>query len=380
MNERTLRESIALRTVYEQRACPPDDLLLQASSEEMAAHVGYCRYCQERLEMNEGEYSAWTHLAEKLVSSFATVQQKGAPSPGEIWSTDSATLGGWGSYDRYYTAPPVLILQLQDRDRTVRVAQVCGEELLKGEDGTDVWLGDDIGFAESWNVYSVHRDHLKARLTEGAPDLASKVLDVARSKVQGVLRPLVAQFRELEVEVGASVAIKALKLVMAEVETVNGWLATLVGGVDQVRERASKAVGGWRLPERVSSVLDLLSGAQPQLVPGLAAARPQEETKLINLVSAREDGLLVGTATAAITAARDTEEGSFFIRCRLDQKQGVTFHLVARLELGDLVREVPPVTIKAGAKAFTLTFPEVPVEVCKTETVMYNVKMILVRT
>lgn len=393
MDDRNFKALTGLRAIYEQRACPPDEVLFaRERSREKEAHLGYCRYCNERLEMTTEDHRAWQELGDRLKPLIVENGQNPSPAPGQIWSLDRERLGGWGPYDRYYNPPLVLVLQLQDNGRTVRVAQVCAEEDLKGDDGADVWLDEGIGFAESWNVYSVHRDDLKACRGEVDRSLAKQVLE--QSRKLSLLKEVSVdfqRFRELEVQVGAFVAMRAMPQVVEEVESVEEWetatetvseiqLHKIFGPVNKLIERAVKSVNGWDLLENAQSVFDFLAGAQPKFMPGYAAVQPQEHTKPINIVSPHEDGLFVGTVTATITAARKNDDGNFFIRCSLNQKQGVTCHLFACLELEDLVREVPPIPITAGTKAFAITFPEVPAWACNAETAKNNVKMILVRT
>ncbi|WP_318557249.1 hypothetical protein [Geobacter anodireducens] len=395
MDDRNFEAANALRAVYEQRACPPDDVLFAVErSEELMAHLGYCRYCNERLEMTAADQGAWEELSRQLKQQLSEKRPEFAPAPGQVWSLDRKRLGGWGPYDRYYNTPLVLVLKLQDDGQTLRVAQVCAEEGLKGDDGADVWLDDSIGFAESWNVFSVHRDDLMTCLAEVGQSVARDVLMQARNlphESESAPAPVIREFREFEIQVGAFMAMQAMPQVMAEVELVEELekveeaacelqLRKIFGTVDQLKKRAFEKAKEWKLPEVAGSILDFLAGAEPRSVLGLAAVQPQEKTKLINLVSPDDDGVFVGTVTAIISAARKNAEGSFFIRCSLDQKQGETCHLFACLEVEDLAREVSSFTIKAGTRAFTLTFPGVPASACNAETVKNNVKMILVRT
>lgn len=222
MDDSNFKALTGLRAIYEQRACPPDEVLFaRERSMEMEAHLGYCRYCNERLEMTTEGHRAWQELGDRLKPLIVGNGQSHSPAPGQIWSLDRERLGGWGPYDRYYNPPLVLVLQLQDNGRIVRVAQVCAEEDLKGDDGADVWLDEGIGFAESWNVYSVHRDDLKVCRGEVDRSLAKQVLKQSSKHLSlKDVNANVQQFRELEVQVGAFVAMRAMPQVMAAVEVL----------------------------------------------------------------------------------------------------------------------------------------------------------------
>ncbi|AJY69786.1 hypothetical protein RW64_09360 [Geobacter sulfurreducens] len=221
MDDRNFKAANTLRAVYEQRACPPDDVLFAVErSEELMAHLGYCRYCNERLEMTADDRSAWEELSRRLKQQLSENRPELAPAPGQVWSLDRKRLGGWGPYDRYYNPPLVLVLQLQDNGQTIRVAQICAEEDLKGDDGADVWLDDSIGFAESWNVYSVHRGDLNVCRGEVDETPVFQVLAQPHSpSPANDIHPLIRSFRELEVQVGAFVAMRAMPQVMAAVES-----------------------------------------------------------------------------------------------------------------------------------------------------------------
>jgi hypothetical protein len=167
-----------------------------------------------------------------MVPVLETQNNPTTPAVGQIWSLDSSRLGGWGPYERYYTPPIVLLLQFQDNGTTARVAQICSEVSLQGDDNADIWLCDSIGFAESWNVFSVHRDDLMACRGEVDKSIAGQVLEQSNSiKQESALSPAIRQFRELEVQVGAFMAMQAMQQVMAEVERVTVEERELIPGL-----------------------------------------------------------------------------------------------------------------------------------------------------
>lgn len=216
MNEKMMIEKIALRALYELRFCPPDEVLFSASpEEELKAHLGYCQYCQERLAMNASERKAWEQLASRMKpASQQQVSRK--PQPGQVWSLSRGRLSAWGPYDRYYSPPLVLLLSAVKEDKLFRVVQICSE--LELQDEGDVRLSEAIGFAESWNIYTVHLNDLSTCCAEVDTDYVHQIQSASCKPLLESDRPIVRQFRELEVQVGAFMAMQALPQVMAEVE------------------------------------------------------------------------------------------------------------------------------------------------------------------
>lgn len=263
MEDKSFAASIALQSVYQQRACPPDELLFaEKHSAELELHLGYCRHCQQRLQLTKEDRSAWQELGSRLLAERSINKSPGEPAPGQIWSLNRGQLGGWGPYDRYYTAPLVLVLQLQDSGRTVRVAQVCSEEMLQGDDGADVWLGGNIGFAESWNVFSVHRENLRVCREKVGKTLAAEVLaksHILPNKVQ--LTPIIRQFRELEIQVGAFMAMQALPRVMEAVELATVEERELIPGLTAIFDEISQF--GIRITGEALEVLRVTFAPQP---------------------------------------------------------------------------------------------------------------------
>jgi hypothetical protein len=379
MDNKTLKESLALRAHYEQRACPPDEVFASPSV-QLQAHLGYCRYCNERLTLTVADLAAWEEIANRLSPECERSCGKKKVRVGQIWSLNACEVGGWGPYDRYYTPPLVLILEVQDKGSTFRVAPVCGEKDLRAEDGTDVWLGDHIGFAESWNIFSVHRDTLKGCKETVEQSFASQVLDQSRvPRPDAEFSLLILQFRELETQVASFVAMRALPRVMEETETATEWLSAAIGSLAEVRDRVVNAAKGWRFPQPAVSVFDFLTGAEPELFPGQAANIPEEQLVTINHVSATEAGVLVGTRTARITDVQGQGD-SFSILGRLIERTDETLHLVARFSMNDVVRESEPFTIRAGSRGFVVVFKEVSPDLCKLHNVKSKVKMLLVST
>lgn len=381
MDDKNFKALTAWRAVYEQRACPPDEVLFAAKrSGEMEAHLGYCRYCNGRLEMTTEDHCAWQELASRLKPLIAGNGQSPSPAPGQIWSLDRERLGGWGPYDRYYNPPLVLVLQLQDNGRTVRVAQVCAEEDLKGDDGADVWLEEGIGFAESWNVYSVHQDDLKVCRGEVERSLAKQVLE--QSRKLSLLKEVdvhVQRFRELEVQVGAFVAMRAMPQVMAVVELEE---SLAVAANESMLERffgslsaAYSKLKNINTPDFADSLMDLLTGARDPMGPLPVAAATSAQLP-VNIVAKQLDGTISIKTIGAVVTDDDWQDDIYFVAGRLDEAPQEELYLLASLNhKGQVISECQN-KISKGSPYFDIVFRGIPKEASRIE----NLKFLLVRS
>ncbi|MEI6215440.1 MAG: hypothetical protein WCP10_15155 [Desulfuromonadales bacterium] len=231
MNDQTQKERIALRAVYEQRVCPPDDILFASPhSEELEAHLGYCRFCAERLAMTDGERKSWELVSQRVQQELAPLPTDANPAPGQIWSLRRNMLGGWGPLDRYFNPPLVLLLESLINDRTYRAAQICNEEALQCP--ADVRLPDDSGFVEPWNAFVVHRDHLNRFIGSTGELIARRVIKhIDEMPEDSQARPLIKQFHELEKDVARVISERAQIMVLSEHEPQTGILEILAGWV-----------------------------------------------------------------------------------------------------------------------------------------------------
>ena len=111
MDDKQLDKRLAWRSMYEQRLCPPDEILFaEQPSEELESHLEFCQFCSERLEMSKEERTGWQKLCSVMQQDFAIESKDQTPKPGQIWSLKQEMLGGWGSGSCYYTVPLVLLL------------------------------------------------------------------------------------------------------------------------------------------------------------------------------------------------------------------------------------------------------------------------------
>lgn len=192
----------AWRLAYESRACPKDRILFtREQSPELKAHLGLCKICREKIEA-PGNLDAWKELAEQMRAILPKPAGDIKPSAGQVWSL-KRKLDGWGANNRYYKAPMVLILEaLKGEFEDFGVAQVYSDRELM--DAGDVWLSEELGFAESWNIYSISRNDLEFCWGEVSHEVGQKVLGGAEellpiSDEDGII----ALFRNLETDLGS---------------------------------------------------------------------------------------------------------------------------------------------------------------------------------
>jgi hypothetical protein len=218
MNNHKLQEKLAWQTAYQLRACPVDALLFAGKARKaptMAAHLAICSFCNERLELSKDERSAFADFSQQM-SKRLQQPVKGAPKAGQIW-TLAAKSAGWGSRNRHYNPPRVLLLNAIEGSKGFIASQLFSEKALMGLG--DVWLNNSFGFAEAWNTYSVHADMLE--LCWGAVS-GSLLTDVCRatdmdweSSPEG---SLLQSFRQIEVSVASFFSMQAVAQLAEEYE------------------------------------------------------------------------------------------------------------------------------------------------------------------
>lgn len=215
MDDKQLDKRLAWRSMYEQRLCPPDEILFsEQPSEELESHLEFCQFCSERLEMSKEERAAWQKLQDVMRQDIALEVKEQSPKPGQIWSLKQEMLGGWGSGNFYYTVPLVLLLKPEYDGNVFKVAQLFYSQELVA-DG-DIQLPEDSGIAEPWNTYLIHRKHLKSCMGFTGEVVARKVLLQSAASFTPAIDPVIEDFRQFERDVAKAIAGKAAVLVSAE--------------------------------------------------------------------------------------------------------------------------------------------------------------------
>ena len=215
MDDKQMEKRLAWRSMYEQRLCPPDAILFaEQPSDELESHLEFCQFCSERLEMSKEERGAWQKLQSVMQQDFAIEVKEQSPKPGQIWSLKQEMLGGWGAGSCYYTVPLVLLLQPEYDGNAFKVAQLFYSQELVA-DG-DIQVPEESGFAEAWNTYLIHRNHLKSCMGYAGEVVAKKVLLQSSQSSTPVANHVIEDFRQLECDVAKVIADRAAVLVSSE--------------------------------------------------------------------------------------------------------------------------------------------------------------------
>lgn len=212
--------SSAWQIAFETRACPTDKILFGDKTPELKAHLNICHICEEKLSSRE-ELSAWSALGESMrnvLSAPPTIETR-EPQVGEIWSL-SGELEGWGEKNLFHRAPEVLIIGSSKNDpEKFEIAQVYTDDSLQAEG--DISLGEQYGFAEPWNIYSIRKKDLKYFWGKVPPETVKKVIAESESPAP-IFDPsgLISLFRNLETETGSYFIEKIAAQEMAVEEQV----------------------------------------------------------------------------------------------------------------------------------------------------------------
>jgi hypothetical protein len=236
MNNQKLQEKLAWQTAYQLRACPDDALLFSGKARKaptMAAHLATCAFCNERLELNKDERSAFADFSQQM-SKRLQQPVKTTPKAGQIW-TLSAKSAGWGSRNRHYNPPRVLLLNAIEGSKGFIASQLFSEKALMGQ--SDVWLNNSFGFAEAWNTYSVHADMLESCWGEVSKSLLTDVCRAAdkdwESSPEG---SLLQSFRQIEVSVASFFSMQAVAQLAEEYEAVPEFVAQVKEALQKIKE------------------------------------------------------------------------------------------------------------------------------------------------
>ncbi len=215
MDDKQLDKRLAWRAIYEQRLCPPDEILFsEQPSDELESHLEFCQFCSERLKMSKEERVAWQKLQNVMRQDFTIEVKEQSPKSGQIWSLKQEMLGGWGSGSCYYTVPLVLLLAPEYDGNAFKVAQLFYSKELVA-DG-DIQLPEESGIAESWNTYLIHRKHLKSCMGFAGEVVARKVLLQSDQISTPVENLITEDFRQFERDIARVIADRAAVLVSAE--------------------------------------------------------------------------------------------------------------------------------------------------------------------
>lgn len=207
-----LKLKLAWQAAYEQRTCPPVDVLsAETIDDNLQRHLSFCETCRENREMMRQEMGAWQRVFDKMAQA-RPLAEAGAKQPGQVW-TLKKTLGGWKDDGRYLSSLTVLLLDKQDKT-SWKVAQLYSDRQLMG-DG-DVWLGDTFGFGEGWNCYALKDDQLEACMGAVTPEQLQQMTVAASASLEPAAEgSILSYFRNMEIETGAFVTVPTVMSVVS---------------------------------------------------------------------------------------------------------------------------------------------------------------------
>jgi len=366
-----LKRKLAWQVAWRLRSCPGDDMLFSEQPiAEVKRHLTICPACS-RATASVSTRNSWRALAGKLCVDSVHKATGTKPVEGQVWSLKD-DLCHWREDGNYYWPPRVLLLGIDDN--ALKVAQTYHDTSL-ADDG-DVVLSDSrFGFAQAWNIYTIHKDMLDYCLGGVKQDEVQSVLSESEKlRVDIDENSILYWFRTTEVAVGAEIAMPAVVQLMAEKEVCltenEAFLQKIFGTLAEVYEKLSK----FKLPEYTESLVELLSDARdPQgITPVVAATSIPLQ---VNVVIKHQDGAITIKTVGATLTENNWEDNDYYVAGKLNETQQEDLFLVASLNMnGNVVCECQS-CIENGSPFFDILFKSVAKEASTIE----NLKFILVK-
>lgn len=216
---------MALQIAREIRSCPPPPA---CHGEAYQQHLEVCQSCRNK-QSEEENFTPWKDLADSLSTEKHTNVE---PRVGQIRFVDNR-LAGWGANKNFYQSPMVILLEEISGTNGYQVAQVYSDETLQGPD--DIVFEELGGFAEPWNVYTLHKKHFGECLGEVCKETVitiwNKFIEIVHSGGGEVLsnceatslnsteHDILMEFRSLEYLVSSHVAKQSVALLLEEQNT-----------------------------------------------------------------------------------------------------------------------------------------------------------------
>jgi hypothetical protein len=320
----------AWRAMFYERTCPPPAILNDPQHvTRVEEHRKGCPLCA--MKSSEIDSESWAELGRRLSESWPKPERPNI-QVGQIWSLKPEK-GGWTDSFRYCNPPLVLLIDVLDEVDGVRVAQVFDAPLL-AHDG-DIPLGDEHGLAQAWNTYAL--DQADLDLCFGEVD--ARVVDAVIKAAHAVGSDLdetstIWFFRQLELEVGASMAMEALDRLMERHE--RNAIREIFANIKQTLSRILAFEPRIQIPSLEDSLLAVASAKFPCDADLLAAAGELQQVKF-NSVVVEGETMPCAQAFATIKAAR-IDGGKIRVTGELpkEAREGVLF---AWWRVGDLAKE-----------------------------------------
>jgi hypothetical protein len=308
---------IAFQAAVCARTCPPDHILLLFSNEKRARrHLEVCSFCQERKALKEEleKTSAWASTEETFSARRQANGAKNHLEPGCLYNV-TGNLAGWGEDYRYYNSPTVLLLApvhdhgLPGIGKRWRVAQTWHDKTLMGPD--DVPLGEDMGFAEPWNSYTLSEHEFEEMLGRVSDAVLRQVIDSVDKDFEEIpTQSVLFGFRSLELDLGSFMAMRSLKRLFAKGE---GRMPGVVLPFRNRREltRFMKVKRpGLTIPKQGKDIYEVLVRTSFPEVETALAAESEKGWRIATLLISRGDDLDIIGAYYKITLTTYTDEGT----------------------------------------------------------------------
>ncbi len=265
-----IKLKLAWQTAFELRTCP-DSKTLQSSEpdENLQKHLAICHVCRDKRAMEQEERNAWKVMKERFASLAMKPGVGTDKHAGQVW-TLKREFGGWGDDGRFSKPPSVMLLEKVDGTSGWRVAQLFNDARLMGNG--DILLGEQYGFAEGWNCYSLKDDRFEMCLGGVNTEEFKQVLAASGASHEPAPEgSILSFFRIMEVEVGAFVAVPAVAELVEEWESAAQEAFELIPGLKLAISGAKDFV-----LDIATGTLDLLRGTyKPALVTRSGPSKPE---------------------------------------------------------------------------------------------------------
>jgi len=357
---------LAWQAAYEQRTCPPADLLYSSTVDgKLKKHLSFCESCRKNKKMTQEEKAAWQGLFDsmerpKLCSKRIVMQH------GQIWILKKS-LGGWQDDGRFFSPPMVLLLSKLGTTLW-NVAQLYTDERLMG-DG-DIWLDDRFGFAQGWNTYLLRQEDLEKYVGSVEESSVSEVLQVAGRAIKvPVEGSIIWFFREMEMEVSSSMVLDRCSE-QIHVQNNEDFLREIFGSLEVVFEKLVK----FNVPSNALSLIELLSGVfDPQAISPVTAS--SNASLPVNIVAKQSNGEIWIKTVSVILSENNWEDGDYYVAGKLKEVPSEEMFFVASLIVNGIVIRECQSSVEKGSPYFDLVFRNVAIGISR----ITNLRFVLVK-
>lgn len=319
----------AWRNVYQERTCPPYAVLIAPEQAgNVSEHRKGCPFCAMRDE-GPKDYEALAELGAQMALDWPALE-KPVVQPSQVWSLVPSK-GGWDERFRHVNPPMVLIMDVFEDVSGVRVAQVFDERSLMA-DG-DVDLGPRYGAAEAWNTYALDCADLNLCFGQISLELLNYLKDSVVSEHNLVDEDSVIwHFRQLELEVGAFMAMEAMGRLVERHE--RNAVRQEFSDIPSVRSKVLAFDSRIRLPEAEDGLAMLAEAKMPDELIQRAAAGDEEQIRFTVVTVGGQTNLCRVVLADMLQA--DHQDSLIVIRVRIpdEYSQGLLFAWWRRPDTG----------------------------------------------